>query len=57
MVRPLSRVALQILALTLLIIVVNVVHVGAKLIVAEGFGPVAIVIAFSSLPFLARHLD
>lgn len=49
--------AVRLLAVLLLITVVGLVHAGAKVIVSEGFGIAAIIIAFASIPFLKRYLD
>jgi hypothetical protein len=51
------RPVLQLLAVVLLIIVIGFVHAGAKVTVESGFGIIALIIAFASLPFLKRYLD
>lgn len=53
MVRPVLKVA----ALTLLIAVMLAVHYSAKFVVHEGFGLLALVLIFLSLPWLSRYLD
>ena len=53
------RFSIQLLAVTLLIIAVWIVHEGSSAIVAQGlgWGIATLVLAIISLPFLSRYLD
>lgn len=52
-----SRLALQILLLALLASTYGLVHVFAKIVVANGFGLVVIALLLALTPLLSRHLD
>lgn len=52
MIRPVAYVAMGLLITTGLC-----VHLTAKVIVAHGHGPIALVALFASLPLLSRYLD